>query len=422
MSSRFEYLLSLSSCNIHQTAKEMSQNRPPVVIVGLNDASLSIVRSLGSKGIQIIGLYENAKKYYINSKFICSKLEAPLEGEPLVKTLVEKVADRLKEEAVLFCGTDSAVLSVSKHAKQLRNYFKFVMPPYEVTNNQISKKEFHKFAIENSFLVPNTFFAKSVDEIGEVIESITFPWVIKPEFRDRMWYENVPVKVLYAETKEDFLNLMNQYKIQQTSLVIQEWIDGGDTEVYFCLAYISGNHRPLATCVGRKLRQHPHLTGSTSIAETVCIPEMASESIRLLNAAGCVGFCSVEFKRSKKDGRYFITEPTVGRPDTQEGIFMSAGIDVPYIAYLDALGCVPNPIESFKKDIKWINEPLAFYSFQDYLRNGFNVMDFLSLCRGKRSYALWARNDPMPLLSLCKEKMIKGVRKLNRIAFRKKGK
>ena len=307
-----------------------------------------------------------------------------MQGEPLVETLIKKVAGRIKEPAVLFCGTDSAVLNVSRYAQQLRNYFRFVMPPYEVANTQISKKEFHKFALENSFLVPNTFFVKGANEIEEIIESITFPCVIKPEFRDRAWYENVPVKVLFAESKENVLDFMRQFKIQQTSLVIQEWIEGDDTEVYFCLAYISRNHKPLATCVGRKLLQHPHLTGSTSIAETVWTPGIASESIKLLNAAGCVGFCSVEFKRSIKDGRYFITEPTVGRPDTQEGIFISAGIDVPYIAYLDALGCDPNPIENFKKNIKWINEPLAFYSFQNHLRNGSNIMGFLTLCKGEK--------------------------------------
>ena len=39
--------------------KHLDKNYPPAVVVGLNDAALSIVRSLGSKGIRIIGLYDN---------------------------------------------------------------------------------------------------------------------------------------------------------------------------------------------------------------------------------------------------------------------------------------------------------------------------------------------------------------------------
>jgi predicted ATP-grasp superfamily ATP-dependent carboligase len=348
-------------------------------------------------------------------------LQAPISGEQLIDTLINKVAKDLEEQSVLFCTNDNTVLSVSKYQNELKPFFKFVLPPYEVTSTQISKKGFHQFALDNSFLVPLTFFINGNDDIKIIIDAITFPCIIKPEYRDQNWNEKVPVKVLLAESKESFLNLIEKYRIQEISLVIQEWIDGDDTDVYFCLAYINRKYEPLALLTGRKLRQHPYLTGSTSIAETVWIPEIASESVKLLNAAGCVGFCSVEFKRSKKDGRFFITEPTVGRPDTQEGIFINAGIDIPYIAYMDAIGCDPNPIENIKKEIKWINEPLAFYSFQDHLRNGFNIKEFLSLCKGERSYALWESNDLMPILSLCKEKMVKGVQKITNILSRIKG-
>ena len=392
----------------------MNRNNPPVVIAGLNDAALSIVRSLGRKRIYVIGLYDgNSPSYYIRSKYCSKKLKSALSGEPLVDILINKVAKNLEETAVLFCTNDHSVLTISKYEEQLRPFFKFVLPSYEVTSGQISKREFHKFAVSNSFLVPNTFFTNGAEEIEKVAEKISFPCVIKPEFRDRKWEEKVPVKVLYAESKQDFLNLIREYQIHQTSLVVQEWIDGDDAEVYFCLLYINRNHKPLAVCVARKLRQYPHLTGSTSVAETVLLPEIAVESLRLLNTAGCVGFCSVEFKKSIKDGRYYITEPTIGRPDTQEGICLSAGIDIPWIAYLDAIGQDLVPSGEFKKGIKWINEPLEFYTFQNYFRNGFRLRDFMSIYKGsRRSYALWAHDDPVPALTFLKEKMRAGAGRL----------
>ena len=388
----------------------MSKDRPPVVIVGLNDAALSIVRSLGSKGIRIIGLYDDAcQKYYIKSRYCSVRLRSPLHGEPLIDTLVKNVAGSLKETAVIFCTNDNTVLTVSKYEDALRPFFRFVLPPYEVTNAQISKREFQKFAMRNSFLVPKTFFTSRVEEIEEAAEKICFPCVIKPEFRDRAWDEKVRVKVLYAESKQNFLNLIREHQIHQTSLVIQEWIDGDDSEVYFCLSYINRNHKPLAVCVARKLRQYPHLTGSTGVAETVWVPEIAAESLRLLNAAGCVGFCSVEFKRSKRDGRFYVTEPTIGRPDTQEGICIGAGLDIPWIAYLDAIGQDSVPLGEFRKGIKWINEPLEFFSFQRWHRNGGKIKNFISIYEGKRHYALWAVDDPMPALTFLKGKAKKGI-------------
>jgi predicted ATP-grasp superfamily ATP-dependent carboligase len=342
------------------------------------------------------------------------RLQAPLSGEQLVDILINKVAKDLEGEPVLICTNDSTVLSVSQYQNRLRPFFKFVLPSYEVTSTQISKKGFHKFALGNSFLVPSTFFVNGTDDIKKNIDAITFPCIIKPEYRDQSWNEKVPVKVLLAESKESFLNLIEKYKIQEKSLVIQEWIDGDDTEVYFCLAYINRNHEPLALCTGRKLRQHPHLTGSTSSAETVLLPEIATESIRFLTKSGCVGFCSVEFKRSKRNGCFYITEPTVGRPDTQEGICMGAGLDIPWIAYLDAIQQNSIPTEEFKIGVKWINEPLEFYCFQEQLKNGLGLKGFESIYKGIRSYALWSVEDPLPALTFVKEKVVKGISKIRR--------
>jgi D-aspartate ligase len=393
----------------------MSQNYPPVVIVGLNDAALSIVRSLGRKGIRIIGLYDgNSPSYYIKSKYCSVRLQAPLSGEPLLDALINNVAKDLKEQAVLFCTNDNTVLSVSKYQDELKPFFKFVLPSYDVTSTQISKKGFHKFAIDNSFLVPKTFFANGVAEVEEIINGIAFPCIIKPEFRDRIWSGKVPVKVLYAQTEQEFLNLIKKYEIERIPLVIQEWIDGDDTEVYFCLTYISRNNGPLALCTGRKLRQHPHLTGSTSIAETIWNPEIATESIRLLTKAGCIGFCSVEYKRSNKNYQFYVTEPTVGRPDTQEGVCIGAGLDIPWIAYLDAIEQGSKPVGEFKIGIKWINEPLEFYCFQEHLRNGVDLKGFASIYKGVRSYALWSFEDPLPALTFIKDKAVKGINKMRR--------
>jgi len=394
-------------------SKYVNKDFRTAVIAGLNDASLSLVRSLGRKGVHIIGLYdEDSHAYYIKSKYCSVKLRASLYGEALIDTLINKVAKNLEKSPVLFCTNDNAVLSVSKYQDELKPFFKFVVPSYEVASTQISKKGFHKFALDHSFSVPKTFFANEIGEIEENIEKITFPCIMKPEFRDRIWSGKVPVKVLYVESKENLMHLIKQYSLQKTSLVMQEWIDGDDTEVYFCLTYINRNHDPLAVCAGRKLWQHPHLTGSTSIAETVWIPEVADESLRLLKTAGCIGFCSVEFKRSKRNGRFYVTEPTVGRPDTQEGVCLSAGLDIAYVAYLDALGEHVKPLRDYERGVKWINEPLAFYGLKEFMGGKRKIGDFLKIYKGARSYSLWTYDDPGPAFTFYKEKIEKGFSRL----------
>ena len=399
----------------------MNSNYPPVIMIGLNSCSLSLIRSLGRRGIKIIGLYDDIyEQYFLKSTYCSVKVKiSSVHNESLIDFLINDLASTLKEPAVLFCASDMTVLTVSKHEDQLKPLFNFVLPSYKITNNLISKRGLHDFAVKNDFLVPNTFFTESNQEIEKIADKVSYPCIIKPEFRDRNWNDNVPEKVLYAESKNHLFGLINQYRIQERALIIQEWIDGDDTDVYFCLAYISRNQRPLALCVGKKLRQHPHLTGSTSIAETVWLPEIADESLRMLRTAGIIGLCSVEFKKSRKDGRYFLTEPTIGRPDTQEGICLSAGIDIPYIAYLDAICEKVDGLGKYEIGIKWINEPLAFYSLQELIRKGRNLKEIRNLYKGRCSYSLWRYDDPNPAITFYKEILGKGFSKLLKRISRK---
>jgi D-aspartate ligase len=400
----------------------MGKKSPPAVIVGLNDASLSLVRSLGRRGVRVIGLHDDScLHYYAKSRYCSERIRSgsPLYGEKLVKLLLEDVLSLIDEPAVLFCATDSSVLTVTGYEKDLKPFFRFVMPPARLTNMLISKEGFHRFAVENDFLVPQTYFAYGADEIEEVARNISFPCVVKPEFRDIVWNERIRDKVLFAESRSKLTNFMKEHRIHEHPLVIQEWIDGGDSDVYFCLAYIGRTRRPLAVCTGRKLRQYPALTGSTSLAEAVWLPELAEEALRFLRETDCVGFCSVEFKRSNKDGRFYITEPTIGRPDTQEGVFACAGIDVPYIAYADALGEETEQEHRYRNNVKWINEPLEFYSLRKSLENGFRTKSFLSGYAGKRLYSLWRFRDPMPTFAFLGEKSWTGLLLLRNLCVRR---
>ena len=194
---------------------------------------------------------------------------------------------------------------------------------------------------------------------------------------------------------------------------MQEWIEGTDKDVFYCLTYINSKHKPIAVFTGKKIRQYPVLTGSTSLAESKWTPHIAEESIRLLRTAGCIGICSVEFKYSKKDNIFLITEPTVGRTDTQEGSSINSGMDIPYVAYLDALGQDPEPLTYFREGIKWINEPEDYNSVLNHLKNGnITLKELVASYKGKRTYALKAKDDPLPFIAFLGEKLKRGILRL----------
>src|SRR4029079_11592213 len=95
---------------------------------------------------------------------------------------------------------------------------------------------------------------------------------------------------------------------------------------------------------GRKLICSPPEVGST---EVCCAAGEASEELvrlseRFIAHSGYRGIGGVEFKRDRRDGRFVIVEPTVGRTDWQAEIATLCGVNLPLHAYLNELE-LPSP-------------------------------------------------------------------------------
>jgi predicted ATP-grasp superfamily ATP-dependent carboligase len=384
-----------------------NNNQSTAVVIGLSINALSIIRSLGRNAVKVIALSSVYSEYAAKSRYCEVKFCEKLSGEILIDNL-KTIGQSLDQKGILFCTSDASVLTVSDYEKQLQEYYHFILPSKETVQMLMSKKLFHVFATENGFNVPQTLFVSNNQDIEKVGEQISFPCIIKPEYRDSYWETNISKvdKILFAKSKDEYFNYFQSFNFANRSLIVQEWIDGSDQDVYYCLAYINRNYEPIAVFTGKKIRQFPVLTGSTALAESKWEPFVARESLRLLKTAGCRGICSVEFKRSPVDRVFMITEPTIGRTDTQEGSSINAGMDIPYIAYQDALGQNPEPLTYFKEGIKWINEPEDFNSVKVYYRSKqINIRELISSYKGKRTYALKAIDDPLPFIAFVGDKL-----------------
>ena len=123
-------------------------------------------------------------------------------------------------------------------------------------------------------------------------------------------------------------------------IIMQEWIEGDDSDVYFCLQYRGPSGTLPISFVGRKICQWPPKIGGT--ASCVPAPDAFDELVKLTNAyfeaVGFVGLCSMEYKRDTRDQRFYMVEPTVGRTDYQEEIATLNGVNIPFAAYCGELG------------------------------------------------------------------------------------
>ena len=138
--------------------------------------------------------------------------------------------------------------------------------------------------------------------------------------------------------------------------VVQRWIEGHDSDVHFCLTYYSREGEQLAFYTGRKLLQHPRETGSTAICTGTRREDLQNLLREVFAAADYRGIGSLEAKYSHSDGKYYITEPTVGRPNLQSGLAVAGGVNLTAMAALDALKRDPREIVNKKRRGIWIEE------------------------------------------------------------------
>jgi predicted ATP-grasp superfamily ATP-dependent carboligase len=170
----------------------------------------------------------------------------------------------------------------------------------------------------------------------------------------------------------------------------------------------------VASFTGRKLLQYPRLTGSTAICVDRADDELEELTARLFKEVGCQGLASLEVKRSAYDGRYVITEPTVGRPNLQSGAAVLGGVNLQGIAMLDAWGRGWDDLIGRRRRCLWIEERAlisVLTTFRGVPRHlGLVAAKVLS---GRRlGGAYFHLGDPAPFTSMTGDWMRRRARRL----------
>jgi predicted ATP-grasp superfamily ATP-dependent carboligase len=169
-------------------------------------------------------------------------------------------------------------------------------------------------------------------------------------------------------------------------LIVQEWIAGPDSNIYFSLFHRSKNPKAVHIFHGRKIASYPPRVGSTAVC--LAAPEMANVlgplTEKFLDVSDYEGLGSLEFKWDSQLNRFVIIEPTVGRTDWQEEIATLSGVNLPLIAYRHELGLPALSDVRTDRSAAW----------RESFRHRQRSTESLS---GVRIYdGYWRNNDPIP--------------------------
>lgn len=325
--------------------------------------------------------------------------------EPLLKKLLQIGTDYQAKHGhdkkiILFPSQDYVVEAISLYRQDISRYYNFVLPEHEAVERLLDKTLFHEWALSEGFLVPKSVIVSNNEELISSLEKLRYPIIIKPLVRTEAWdKKNKYIKGVSLNCATD----LDAYPFDLFAMcdryIVQEWIEGGDDQIYFCLVYFDKDGKERASFTGKKLLQWPLANGSTSICQSFSDERLRLVTHDVLSSAGLFGLGSLEFKYSQKYDQYFLIEPTVGRNDHQSYIAVCAGLNISKIALDDLHESGEFDFQKEKPAI-WVDEIAALRGIKQNKNFHLLMKVFGMFFTFKTSFAAFSLSDPKPFFHL----------------------
>lgn len=318
-----------------------------------------------------------------------------LHGEILIEELEHLGRQRFAGvRPVLFLTQEETVKTISRHRDRLAPLYRFSLPRKDIVDALQHKHGFQCLAEQHGAPIPKLVHVTTQLDLA-ALGGLRFPAVVKPGERNA-GYSRQFKKAYRVESAEEAGNLVRRILAVTPDVVVQEWIEGPDSNIHFCLQYLDQQGNVVASFTGRKIRSWPPAVGGT--ASCTAAPEAHAElsaiTERFFQAAGVVGMAGMEYKRDSRTGAFRMVEPTIGRTDYQEEVAPLNGANLPHVAYSCELGLpIPMAVPS-ARSISWRvrsddtrSAMLQGQSPAQGWPDGSRVVD-----------ALWRWTDPAPFL------------------------
>src|SRR5882757_9026467 len=296
----------------------------PVVVVGGSVAGLGVARSLSTTGAPVIVLDTSRFNAALWSRYCEGRVIASLSGSRLIDEL-KAAGSRFAQRPLLILTQDATV------------------------------------------------------------EAVQLPVIVKPARKADLHESGLDRAARFDRLEDATAHCMALMNLK-ASAIVQEWVDGPDDQIFFCLFFCDLSGQPLRFFTGRKLSAYPAGVGSTAtcIAAPEAHAKLKALTVRLTSMTRYAGIGGLEFKRDARTGEFIIIEPTVGRTDWQEEIATLSGVNIPAAAWMHAMGRSIEPVETASIRSAW-RTSLKHRSPPALRKANLRIVD-----------GYWRANDPIP--------------------------
>jgi predicted ATP-grasp superfamily ATP-dependent carboligase len=342
---------------------------------------LAAIRSLGRNGVRALAVDHRPWALGFRSRY-ATPVAAPdpvADEEGFVAALA-RLGETLDGPVPAFATHDEHVNVLARRSADIGAVFRPCTPGWDVLEAIQRKRHQLDVAAAAGVPVPATRHPRSAAEARGAAEEVGYPVLVKPS-------DPVGFKRLHGRQAfrcESGAEVETAYaQAEPFEPMVQEYIPGGDEELYTLGSYLTAGGEALGIFTGRKLRQTRRHMGVCRVAEAVWVPEVAEHGLALLRALGFRGISQVEFKHDPRTGEHKLIEVNP-RLWQWHGLATACGVDLTHIAYLDLLGRPPAPARMTNEGRRWA------ITFMTGARHAIQKPPYTD--------ALLARDDPMPAL------------------------
>ena len=372
---------------------------PRVVLLGLDTTQgLQAARILAERGVPVVAIARDADHYACRTR-VCERLIIGATSGPAALQLLATLGAELGSGTILIPCHDPAVTTLSRNRRILESCYRYALPGPDSVEMLMDKDRFYAFAAAQGLRVPAMHVLRNSADAEQAAGALQFPAILKPSRRSAIWDARTSSKAFRVDDATELLNLYARVREWAPLLLVQEWIEGSDADLYSCTCYFDQQGRPAATFIARKRRQWPPRAGSSCLREEVRNDYVLQASVRLLQAVSYRGLAHVEFKRDVRTGEHVMIETNVGRPAGLCAVVEAGGVEMLHALYCDLAGlALPARLEQHYTGAKCLDLRHDLQSAWWYWRRGeLTLGDWWRSLRGVRAHAVWSWSDPGPM-------------------------
>ena len=382
----------------------------PAVIIPLDDhMGLDIARSLAKRGILVYAIDSNprvAGKHSNSCRFVQCPIPEVDNEESYLGFLID-FGRKLDGRAVLYPLNDQLVLLCSRNRKELQEYYEFVMPDNDAVQKLTTKHGLYQVVREQSIPAPLTVFLSKASAINDIAGALSYPVILKPTESSYWHSPNIrkllrkgflahEAKVILCNSPAELLEAYERISALDDRLVVQEVIPGEDSRLVYFSFCLDRHSRPLGIFAGQKCRILPVGFGSATYVRSFHDDDLKEKILSFLAQIRYQGLGGIEFKKDSRDGIYKLIEFNT-RFGMWDGLSVKCGVDLPYLAYRDALHLPAKPELEYRDDAIWIDWQKDARAALAYWKKGQLTLDqWYQSLQGEKMSAIYSKDDWRP--------------------------